>query len=68
MPCTKTALSARPQFGRGVATLRSAGARVLLGDGGYVPNAPGQGDPATYPWGAALDALPTPASEAELPG
>lgn len=57
MPCTNTALTAHPQFGRSVETLRTAGVRVLLGDGGYVPNAPGLGRPASYPWGAALDAV-----------
>jgi hypothetical protein len=58
MPCTNTALTAHPQFGRSVETLRGAGVRVLLGDGGFVPNAPGEGNPAVYPWSAALDALP----------
>jgi hypothetical protein len=58
MPCTNTALTAHPQFGRSVETLRGAGVRVLLGEGGFVPNAPGQGNPKVYPWGAALDALP----------
>jgi|SRR4249919_430790 len=57
MPCTNTALTAHPQFYRSVETLRGAGVRVLLGEGFYVPNAPGFGDPATYPWTAALDAL-----------
>ena len=67
MPCTNTALSAHPQFGRSISTLRGAGVRVLLGDGGYVPNAPGEGNPATYPWAAALDALPAPSPEADAP-
>ncbi|MFB8171419.1 flavoprotein [Kitasatospora purpeofusca] len=57
MPCTNTALTGHPQFPRSVATLHEAGVRVLLGEGGFVPNAPGQGDPATYPWEAALGAI-----------
>ncbi|WP_405009646.1 flavoprotein [Kitasatospora sp. NBC_01539] len=60
MPCTNTALTAHPQFGRSVDTLRGAGVRVLLGPGLYVPAAPGEGDPATYPWAAALGSLGPP--------
>ncbi len=57
MPCTNTALTGHPQFPRSVATLREAGVRVLLGEGGFVPNAPGQGRPEAYPWTAALQAV-----------
>lgn len=57
MPCTNTALAAHPQFDRSVETLRGAGVRVLLGDGFHVPDEPGQGDPATYPWEAAVRSL-----------
>lgn len=57
LPCVNTALTAHPQFERSVQTLREAGAQVLLGDGGFFPNQPGQGNPATYPWEAAFDAL-----------
>ncbi|MEK2494622.1 hypothetical protein WN990_34260 [Kitasatospora purpeofusca] len=34
VPCTNTALTGHPRFPRSVATLRGAGVRVLLGDGG----------------------------------
>jgi hypothetical protein len=57
MPCVNSALTAHPQFGRSVETLRGAGVRVLLGEGGFVPNAPGERLP--YPWQAALDAVET---------
>ncbi|MFH9134103.1 hypothetical protein [Streptomyces sp. NPDC017524] len=30
---------------------------MLYGAGGFAPNEPGQGNPATYPWRAALDAV-----------
>ncbi|MFF7631634.1 flavoprotein [Kitasatospora sp. NPDC008050] len=54
MPCVNSAFLAHPQFEHSVAVLRGAGVRVLLGPGGFVPNIPGQGNPAAYPWGAAL--------------
>ncbi|WP_435971964.1 flavoprotein [Streptomyces sp. Qhu_M48] len=57
MPCVNSALVAHPQFARSVETLRGAGVRVVYGEGGFVPHEPGQGDPATYPWRAALDAV-----------
>ncbi|MFF2078615.1 flavoprotein [Kitasatospora sp. NPDC058162] len=57
MPCTNTALTGHPQFPRSVTTLREAGVRVLLGEGGFVPNVPGQGRPDTYPWDVALSAV-----------
>ncbi|MEU2620578.1 hypothetical protein ABZ642_21005 [Streptomyces sp. NPDC007157] len=38
------------QFERSVAELREMGVRVLYGDGGFVPNQPGQGGPKAYPW------------------
>ncbi|NLU75664.1 flavoprotein [Streptomyces sp. HNM0575] len=56
MPCVNSAYATHPQFGRSVATLRSAGVQVLLGKGGFQPNPPGQGDRKTYPWGLALAA------------
>jgi hypothetical protein len=59
MPCTNQALTAHPQMGLSVETLREAGVRVLLGEGGFVPNPPGTGNPAAYPWAAALDAIAT---------
>jgi hypothetical protein len=56
MPCVNAAYVAHPQFEQSVATLRSAGVRVLYGPGGFVPNQPGQGNPAAYPWHLALQA------------
>ncbi|MFF3073349.1 flavoprotein [Kitasatospora sp. NPDC057936] len=56
VPCLNTALAAHPQFPRSVETLRGAGVRVLLGDGGFVPNDPGEERPEGYPWEAALGA------------
>jgi hypothetical protein len=32
------------------------GVEVLYGEGGFVPNQPGQGKPKEYPWALALDA------------
>jgi len=57
MPCVNSAFLAHPQFDRSIETLRAAGVRVLLGEGGFVPNHPGEGNPATYPWDAALKAI-----------
>ncbi|MFC5720568.1 flavoprotein [Streptomyces gamaensis] len=54
MPCVNRALASHPQFEQSVATLRGAGVRVLYGEGGFVPNEPGMGRPAAYPWKAAL--------------
>jgi hypothetical protein len=56
VPCVNSAFLAHPQFGRSIDALRGAGVRVLLGDGGFVPNRPGQGSPAAFPWAAALRA------------
>lgn len=57
MPCVNAAYVQHPQFERSVETLRSAGVRVLYGGGGFVPNAPGSGRPADYPWHLVLDAV-----------
>jgi hypothetical protein len=56
MPCVKTTLAAHPAMDRSVETLRTAGVRVLYGEGGFVPNSPGQGRPEEYPWWLVLDA------------
>ncbi|MEV2202149.1 flavoprotein [Streptomyces fradiae] len=56
MPCVNAAYARHPQLDRSVETLRAAGVTVLYGDGGFVPNQPGQGRPDAYPWAAALDA------------
>ncbi|MEU9861346.1 flavoprotein [Streptomyces sp. NPDC047971] len=57
MPCVNAAYVQHPQFERSVETLRGAGVTVLYGDGGFVPNEPGHGNPAAYPWRLALDAV-----------
>ncbi|MGW6394734.1 flavoprotein [Streptomyces sp. NPDC055103] len=57
MPCVNRAYVAHPQFERSIDSLRGAGVRVLYGEGGFIPNEPGQGNPATYPWRAALNAV-----------
>lgn len=56
LPFVNTALAAHPAFKRSVGELRDAGVEVLLGNGGFVPNPPGQGDQGLphYPWEAAL--------------
>lgn len=56
MPCVNSAYATHPQFGRSIETLRDAGVRVLYGEGGFVPDEPGQGRPDTYPWHLALAA------------
>jgi hypothetical protein len=56
MPCVNQAFVAHPQFGRSVETLRGAGVTMLYGEGGFVPNRPGEGRPEAYPWGLALEA------------
>jgi phosphopantothenoylcysteine synthetase/decarboxylase len=55
MPCVNSAYATHPQFGRSLETLREVGARVLFGEGGFVPNEPGQGRPEAYPWHLALE-------------
>ncbi|MEU6988554.1 flavoprotein [Streptomyces sp. NPDC046324] len=57
MPCINTAYAVHPQFERSVETLREAGVTVLYGEGGFMPNQPGQGHKAAYPWRTALDAV-----------
>ncbi|MEU3607110.1 flavoprotein [Streptomyces sp. NPDC035033] len=57
VPCVNQAYVAHPQFERSIETLRGAGVRVVYGEGGFVPNPPGEGDPTAYPWRAALEAV-----------
>ncbi|MFD0269116.1 flavoprotein [Streptomyces sp. NPDC127106] len=57
MPCVNAAYVQHRAFERSVQELREMGVRVLYGEGGFVPNQPGQGRPETYPWGLALDAV-----------
>lgn len=56
MPCVNAAYARHPQFERSVETLRAAGVRLLYGEGGFVPNEPGQGRPEAYPWHLVLNA------------
>lgn len=56
MPCVNAAYVQHRQFERSVAELRAMGVEVLYGEGGFVPNQPGQGKPKEYPWHLALDA------------
>jgi Flavoprotein len=56
MPCVNAAYVQHRQFERSVAELRAMGVQVLYGEGGFVPNRPGQGKPKEYPWSLALDA------------
>jgi phosphopantothenoylcysteine synthetase/decarboxylase len=57
MPCVNAAYVQHCQFERSVAELRAMDVEVLYGEGGFVPNQPGQGKPKEYPWGVALDAV-----------
>ncbi|MFD8079036.1 hypothetical protein ACFV3E_41065 [Streptomyces sp. NPDC059718] len=56
VPCVNAAYVQNLQFEESVAKLRAMGVTVLYGDGGFVPNRPGTGKPADYPWHRALDA------------
>ncbi|MYZ40049.1 MULTISPECIES: flavoprotein [unclassified Streptomyces] len=55
MPCVNAAYVQHPQFERSIETLRSAGITVLYGEGGFVPNEPGEKKP--FPWTSALAAV-----------
>lgn len=57
MPCVNAAYVQHPQFDQSVQTLRNAGVQVLYGEGGFVPNQPGERRPEGYPWHLALDAV-----------
>ena len=57
MPCVNAAYVQHPQFDRSVDTLRKAGVTVLYGEGGFVPNQPGERRPEGFPWSLALDAV-----------
>lgn len=57
MPCVNAAYAHHSALDRSVETLRALGVTVLYGEGGFVPNQPGQGNPKAYPWGVALDAV-----------
>jgi hypothetical protein len=49
--------AAHPAFEVNVAVLRSAGVKVLLGDGGVIPHTPGDVARRAFPWASALAAL-----------
>ncbi|MGW6618964.1 flavoprotein [Streptomyces erythrochromogenes] len=55
MPCVNAAYVQHRAFERSVQELREMGVQVLYGEGGFVPNQPGEKRP--YPWGRALDAM-----------
>ncbi|MDX3576016.1 flavoprotein [Streptomyces sp. FL07-04A] len=57
MPCVNAAYVQHSRFERSVAELRAMGVEVLYGEGGFVPNQPGQGRPREYPWPVVLDAV-----------
>lgn len=56
MPCVNAAYVQHRQFERSIAELRAMSVEVLYGEGGFVPNQPGQGRPGEYPWHLLLDA------------
>ncbi|MFB7918164.1 flavoprotein [Streptomyces sp. NPDC056061] len=58
LPHFNNAQAAHPAVAKHVEFLREAGVTVLLGEGGFVPHKPKQGNPDAYPWRAAIDALP----------
>jgi hypothetical protein len=57
MPCVNSAYVQHRQFDRSIAELRAMGVQLLYGEGGFVPNRPGQGKPAEFPWALVLDAV-----------
>ncbi|MCZ0983938.1 flavoprotein [Streptomyces diastatochromogenes] len=59
LPHFNSAQAAHPAVAGHVQFLRDAGVTVLLGEGGFQPHEPRQGDLDAYPWQAAIDALPT---------
>ncbi|MBK6019626.1 flavoprotein, partial [Streptomyces sp. MBT53] len=56
MPCVNSAYVQHRQFERSIAELRAMGVQLLYGEGGFVPNQPGQGRPKEFPWALVLDA------------
>ncbi|MGW7519718.1 flavoprotein [Streptomyces sp. NPDC054796] len=57
LPYLNRAQAAHPALDQSVDFLRTAGVTVLLGDGGFVPHEPKQGDVKKYPWDTAMTAL-----------
>ncbi|MEU1075193.1 MULTISPECIES: flavoprotein [unclassified Streptomyces] len=58
LPHWNSAQGAHPAIPRHIEVLREAGVTVLLGEGGFIPHRPRHGDLDTYPWQAAIEALP----------
>jgi hypothetical protein len=58
MPCVNEAYAAHAQVDRSVNELRAMGVTVLYGEGGFVPNPPGERRP--YSWHLAVDAALNP--------
>ncbi|MFE0190925.1 flavoprotein [Streptomyces sp. NPDC059008] len=58
LPHWNEAQDAHPAVARNVDFLRVAGVTVLYGEGGFVPHQFRNGDRDSYPWQAAIDALP----------
>ncbi|WP_328507304.1 flavoprotein [Streptomyces sp. NBC_00391] len=58
LPFINRAQAAHPALARGVSVLREYGVTMLLGEGGFVPHEPKHGDVGSYPWDAAIAALP----------
>ncbi|MFI1398471.1 flavoprotein [Streptomyces sp. NPDC020681] len=56
MPCVNAAYVKHTQFEQSVVALRAMGVQVLYGEGGFIPNKPGEGRPDAYPWHLALAA------------
>ncbi len=56
MPCVNAAYVKHHQFDRSVAALRSRVVQVLYGEGGFVPNRPGECRTEGYPWHLVLEA------------
>ncbi|MET9254610.1 flavoprotein [Streptomyces sp. NPDC003717] len=55
MPCVNAAYARHRALDRSIGELREMGVTVLYGEGGFVPNQPGQGRPDAYPWELLLD-------------
>lgn len=56
MPCVNAAYVQHRQFERSLTELRAMGVEVLYGEGGFVPNQPGERRADGYPWHLVLDA------------
>ncbi|MER5459102.1 hypothetical protein ABT010_00100 [Streptomyces sp. NPDC002668] len=50
-----------------IATLRAMGVHVLYGEGGFIPDKPGEGRPDAYPWHLAPAAAEAVAGRRDAP-